>query len=51
MSCTNREKKTDWDTFFFEKKSGKNKKLSPTKKKLKKYPTVRTQVWVVLLPC
>jgi hypothetical protein len=23
MACTSREKETDWDTFFFEKKSGK----------------------------
>ena len=36
MACTNREKETDWDTFFFEKKSEKNKKLSPAKKKSKK---------------
>jgi len=38
MACTNREKETDWDTFFFEKKS--EKKLSPAKKnkKNKKMP-------------
>ena len=36
MACTNREKETDWDTFFFEKKSEKNNKLSPAKKKSKK---------------
>ena len=38
MACTNREKETDWDTFFFEKNL--KKKLSPAKKikKIKKMP-------------
>ena len=51
MTCTNREKETDWDTFFFEKKSEKTKKLSPAKKikKIKKCPAIREQGWVALL--
>ena len=36
MACTNREKETDWDIFFFEKKSEKNyhspKKIEKNKK-------------------
>ncbi len=53
MTCTNREKETDWDTFFFEKKYEKNK-LSTAKKKfkrMKKYSVIRTQGWVALLSC
>ncbi len=42
MTCTNREKETDWDTFFFEKKTEKLKNYHPPKnkyfKKIKKMP-------------
>ena len=40
-ACTKREKDTDRDTFFFEKKSEKNKKLSPAKKKSKKIKKIK----------
>ena len=39
MACTNREKETDWDTFFFEKKSEKKIITGQTTiKKIKKMP-------------
>ena len=40
MACTNREKETDWDIFFLEKKSEKIKNYHPPKKikKIKKMP-------------
>jgi hypothetical protein len=41
--CTMREKETDSNIFFFQKKF-------PSKKS-KKYPVCRTQSWGVLLPC
>ena len=40
MVCTDREKETDWDTFFFEKNLKKIKNYHPPKKikKIKKMP-------------